>query len=135
MSKTTGGSCLCGDVTFQIEGDFQHFFLCHCGHCQKDTGSAHAANLFSTTARLSWLSGRDKVRTYRLPDTRHLKSFCCRCGSALPNTQMNGQLLVVPAGSLDDEVTIRPNAHIFCASKASWDSELEDIPRLPGSPA
>ena len=42
--------------------------------------------------------------------------------------QMNGQLLVVPAGSLDSEVPIRPDAHLFVESKANWDHDLEEIP-------
>jgi hypothetical protein len=55
------GSCLCGAVTFKVQGSFERFFLCHCSRCRKDTGSAHAANLFSTTARLEWLSCQDKA--------------------------------------------------------------------------
>jgi hypothetical protein len=35
--------------------------------------------------------------------------------------------LKVPAGSLDTEVGIRPDAHIFFASKADWDEELEKV--------
>ena len=50
------GSCLCGEITFEIIGEFESFFLCHCERCRKDTGSAHAANLFSSSARLIWLS-------------------------------------------------------------------------------
>jgi len=41
------GSCLCGQVTFESKDDFQQFHLCHCIQCQKATGSAHAANLFT----------------------------------------------------------------------------------------
>ena len=48
------GSCLCGTVRFKVEGEFDSFYLCHCQHCQKDTGSAHAANLFSSSAKLIW---------------------------------------------------------------------------------
>jgi len=48
--------------------------------------------------------------------------------------QMSGQLLVVPAGSLDSTLAIRPNAHIFAASKASWDDALEEIPVNAQSP-
>jgi hypothetical protein len=129
------GSCLCGEVRFEVEGTFDHFFLCHCEHCRKDTGSAHGANLFSSSAKLKWLSGERRVTTFNLHSTRHVRSFCARCGSALPNVQMNGQLLVVPAGSLNSEVPIRPTAHLFVASKAGWDRDLEKIPmidRLPG---
>jgi hypothetical protein len=134
MSNRYRGSCLCGNVKFEIEGDFESFYLCHCQHCRKDTGSAHAANLFSTTARLTWIAGEDKVTVFDLPGTRHSKAFCSVCGSATPGTQMNGKLLKVPAGSLDTEMTLRPNAHIFCSSKAGWDEALERIPKLQGLP-
>jgi len=134
MSNTYSGSCLCGDVRFEIEGRFERFYLCHCAYCRKGTGSAHGANLFATTAALKWVSGEDKVRSFNLPATRHSRSFCGTCGSALPMLQMNGELLVVPAGSLDDEFPIRPDAHIFVSSKASWDDGLEDIPALARLP-
>jgi hypothetical protein len=133
-SSLHSGSCLCGQVRFEIRGELSSFFLCHCGRCRKDTGSAHAANLFSTTAEIEWLSGRDHVREFALPGTRHVRSFCSTCGSALPSVQMNGGLLVVPAGSLDSEVTSRPDAHICCASRAGWDHDLDAVPELPGMP-
>jgi len=129
------GSCLCGRVRFEVTGDFQSFYLCHCEYCQKDTGSAHASNLFSTSAQIEWISGSENVQIFRVPMTRHVRSFCRTCGSALPTLQMEGQLLVVPAGCLDSEVTIRPDAHVFCSSRASWDAELEDVPRIAGMPS
>ncbi|MBV1687496.1 GFA family protein [Novosphingobium sp. G106] len=127
MTRTTRGSCLCGTATFRVIGDFEAFYLCHCGRCRKDTGSAHGANLFSSSATIEWLSGEDCVRTYHLPETRHSKSFCGECGSALPRVE--GGSLVVPAGSLDDRIAIRPDAHIFVASRAEWDDKLEDVPK------
>ncbi|RYG30417.1 MAG: aldehyde-activating protein, partial [Burkholderiales bacterium] len=90
------GSCLCGSVRFAISGAFDTFFLCHCSRCRKDTGSAHSANLFSASATIEWLSGRDYVRCYRLPGSRHERSFCGHCGSAMPSVQMDGALLAVP---------------------------------------
>lgn len=134
MNNKHTGSCLCGEVRFEVTGDFDRFFLCHCGRCRKDTGSAHAANLFSSTATLHWLSGEGKVRTFRVPATRHERSFCLECGSALPGLQMNGALLVVPAGSLDSTIENRPDAHILVASSADWDRHLEDVPRIDGLP-
>jgi len=135
MDKKYLGSCLCGTVRFEIEGSFKNFFLCHCQYCRKDSGSAHAANLFAPQGRLTWLAGQENTTTFTLPTTRHKKSFCNTCGSALPTTQREGQLLVVPAGSLDSDVDIEPKAHIFCASKANWDTGFTDTPRfekLPG---
>ncbi len=127
------GSCLCGAVTFEVYGEFDSFYLCHCHHCQKDTGTAHGANLFSRTAALIWLTGEDGVMSFTLPSTGHTKSFCQRCGSALPNTQMAG-LLVVPAGCLDSVITAPPTAHLFCASKAAWEDRLAEAPQYDGLP-
>ena len=127
------GSCLCGTVSFEVNGDFDSFYLCHCRHCQKDTGSAHAANLFSQSARLTWLAGVDSVTTYTLPGTRHNKSFCKLCGSALPDTQI-ADLLVVPAGCLDTELSLLPTAHIFTSSRAGWDQASDEVPEFDGLP-
>jgi len=135
MSNKYSGSCLCGEVRFEIEGEFERFYLCHCEYCRKDTGSAHAANLFSSTAVLKWLSGADSVSQFDLPATRHSRSFCRICGSALPIMQMKGELLVVPAGSLNCEVLIRPSAHIFGSSRASWDDSLEKVPTIDRFPS
>lgn len=127
------GSCLCGNAKFKVQGKFDGFYLCHCQHCQKDTGSAHAANLFSKSAKLTWLAGSDSVTTFTLADTRHKKSFCKFCGSALPSTHDAG-LLVTPAGCLDTEVSMSPTAHIFTSSKAVWDKGLGDVPEFKGLP-
>ncbi len=128
------GSCLCGEVTFEVEGEFESFFLCHCSRCQKDTGSAHASNLFSSSARLRWLSGHDKITNFTLASTLHTKSFCSICGSALPSIQMDGNLLVVPAGSIDSALVLKPNAHIHISGKAGWDHDLEKIPKFAELP-
>ncbi|KEA63670.1 Gfa-like protein [Marinobacterium lacunae] len=134
MDAVYRGGCLCNQVAFEIKGGFDAFFLCHCGHCRKDTGSAHASNLFSSSAQLRWLKGEQNVQCYQVPDTRHVKSFCSHCGSALPTIQEEGAMLVVPAGSLDTPVSITPNAHIFVADKANWDEQLERVPRIDGAP-
>lgn len=128
MNTRHHGSCLCGEVRFEFDGRFEGFFLCHCQYCRKDTGSAHAANLFSTSANLTWLSGQDKRTQYHLPSTRHVRCFCSVCGSALPYTRSEAPYLVVPAGSLDSAVDIQPTAHIFVSSRANWDHELEQVP-------
>ena len=134
MSGTYRGSCLCGAVRFEVSGDFERFYLCHCEYCRKDTGSAHAANLFSSTAHLQWICGESRVTFFDLPSTRHAKCFCSICGSALPSTQANGKLLVVPAGSLDSDVPVRPDAHVFVSSRAAWDLELEKVPMVERFP-
>lgn len=121
------GSCLCGAVTFSVIDAFDHFFICHCTHCQKGTGSAFAANLFIANTAVTWLTGMHNVTHYRLPSTRHAKSFCTTCGSALPNTVSDSNTAVVPAGSLNTPPSKRPDAHIFTSSKCLWEKSLADV--------
>jgi hypothetical protein len=129
------GSCLCKSVQFEIDGDFDNFFLCHCSHCRKGTGTVHGANLFSSSAKLNWQAGQELVKKYKLPSTHHTKSFCNNCGSALPFSQPEFNLVVVPAGSLDDKINIQPTAHIFTASKSEWEESLKDAPRFENLPS
>jgi hypothetical protein len=128
------GSCLCGNIQFEIHGTFEKFFLCHCKSCRKDTGSAHAANLFSADAQLKWLKGEHEVKTFNYNNSGHIKSFCPECGSTLPNLQMNTKMLVVPAGSLDSNIEITPTAHIYMEEKANWDANLEKVPKYDTLP-
>ena len=135
MSELHSGSCLCGKVQYALSGDFQSFFLCHCTRCQKDTGSAHAANLFAANSVLTWVQGEHDVKTYQHPGTLHSKSFCQHCGSALPTFIEPINAVAVPAGSLDSPVPIAPTANIFLSRRADWADNIDSLPgfdELPG---
>lgn len=134
MDNPSTGQCLCGAVSFRISGSFDSFFLCHCARCRKGSGSAHAAKLFASGASLIWVSGADRIQHFVLPRTRHAKSFCKTCGSALPYTSKDSGMLVVPAGCLDTPVGLRPDAHICHASRADWDDALDTIEKIDGLP-
>ncbi|MFT6557892.1 GFA family protein [Sneathiella sp.] len=134
MDKETTGSCLCGKVKFHISGAFDHFYLCHCTRCRKDTGSVHAANLFTSNGSVLWVSGSEYRRQYTLPGSFHTKSFCSLCGSSLPTENKEAGLLMVPAGCLDTPVLKKPDAHIMMAHKAGWEDGLGDIPLLDELP-
>ncbi|MBZ4023704.1 aldehyde-activating protein [Rhodobacter sp. TJ_12] len=134
MENLVRGQCLCGAVTFRISGQFERFFLCHCGRCRKDSGSAHSANLFSSTAKIDWVSGQENIRTFNVPGTRHIKCFCAACGSALPSYNSNDDVLVVPAGSVDSQIDILPEAHICYSNRAEWDDNLDTLAKIDGLP-
>jgi len=134
MDNLATGQCLCGAVKFRILGEFESFFLCHCARCRKDSGSAHSANLFSSTAKVTWLSGEENIKKFRLSGSEHVKCFCTDCGSSLPFSQDIDSVLVVPAGSLDSPIDIQPNAHICFSSRANWDNDLASLERIDGLP-
>ncbi len=132
-TKKQTGACLCGQVRYEIEGEFDLFLFCHCQYCQKDTGTAHGANLISHSATLSWLSGEENTKIYNLEGTRHTKCFCQNCGSALPY-MYEQKMLVLPAGSIEFEPSIAPTAHIFYQSRAKWEDNLATIQKFARFP-
>jgi hypothetical protein len=126
---TFRGSCLCGEVAFEVDGPFDHFLNCHCSRCRKATGSAHATNLYASPDRFDWMSGIEHVVRFDLPTAKSFATTFCRlCGSPLPHHTRSGRELVVPAGSLDDEPSLRPRARIFLGSDASWGCGTDDVP-------
>ncbi len=135
MEQTHIGSCLCNAVKFEVKGEFKKFFLCHCSRCRKSSGSAHCSNLFAPGATLTWLSGQDKLSFYKHPDTNFARQFCSICSSLVPIYVEARDIVTVPAGCLDSDVEILPQAHIFTDSKGNWDKVINDVPcyeKMPG---
>ncbi len=126
---TLNGSCLCGAVKFRIKNEFDHFQFCHCTQCQKSTGTAHAANLFTLPENISWQSGSELLIRYDVAGRKISNQFCSRCGSRMPWLSLSGDVLVVPAGVLDDAPSIMPKANIFWPERASsYDQGLHAKP-------
>jgi hypothetical protein len=74
---TLTGSCLCGAVKYEVAGEAQRFYHCHCARCRKATGTGHASNLFLQPGALSWLSGQEHIRTFKVPEAvRFTNQFC-----------------------------------------------------------
>ena len=119
--KNVTGSCLCGSVTFELIGEVDGFYLCHCLRCRRSTGSAHASNIFTKPENIKWLSGEDLIKRYELPEVdRFMKQFCSKCGSGVPYVNRLRTKLVIPAGSLTEQFEAPPGQNIFWESKAKW---------------
>ena len=129
------GSCLCGNVSYQITNHLGIFQYCHCSRCRKFTGSANAANLFVRKADFQWLTGEDQVGVYYPPLTKYFATaFCKTCGSSLPWQSKGRDTMVIPAGTLDDDPGIKPVNNVFYASKAPWHVVASDLPTFDELP-
>jgi hypothetical protein len=125
---TLSGSCLCGAVNYTVTGEERHFYHCHCQRCRKASGTGHASNLF-VRGPITWNSGEDLVRTFKLPDAeRFSNTFCTRCGGRVPLFVEAFKVAFIPAGSLDDEPVMKPEARVFTGSRASWSCEPGQLP-------
>ena len=100
MADTIHGSCLCGDVTYEVSGNIGIFQYCHCSRCRKFTGSAHSAHILIDPKNFEWLSGEDLVGRYEHPQAKHYAtSFCKNCGSSLPWLAQSGKSIMITAGT------------------------------------
>jgi hypothetical protein len=131
MNETTlHGGCLCGAVRYTVQGEEKRFYHCHCSRCRKATGTGHASNLFVKGA-LAWDDGEDAVQLFKLPDAAHFaNAFCAHCGGRVPIAVPAYGIVMIPAGSLDDEPVIQPEARIFTGSAARWACAGDDVPCL-----
>ena len=59
---TFRGSCLCGEVAFEVEGPFDHFLKCHCSRCRKATGAAHSSEVIVKASALRWIRDMRALR-------------------------------------------------------------------------
>lgn len=128
------GECLCGACRYIIKGTKpKAMYLCHCSRCRKETGTVHGANVFFDGARLSWEKGEDYITYFKLEGTRKERAFCKICASPLPR-QTGECNVILPAGTLDEDTVLEPTAHIYYASRSSWEDKVMDLKRFDELP-
>jgi hypothetical protein len=131
----TLGSCLCGEVAYEISGAPMLMYQCHCSRCRKSRGAPHGANLFYTLDRFRWTRGEAQVVGYKLPDAKRFGvAFCRQCGGSTPRVSLERGSVIVPAGALDTDPGMTPMAHIFVASKAEWFEITDALPQFAELP-
>ena len=126
------GSCLCGVVTYQITEPFKTAHNCHCSRCRYGRAAAHSSNGFVSYDGVQFLSGEDRLKSYKAPDARYFTQvFCQVCSSLMPRRDAERDLTVIPMGSLDDDPELKPVRHIFVDYKAEWHDITDDLPQFP----
>lgn len=109
------GSCLCGDVTFDVLATPQSVSMCHCGQCQKQSGgpwaSAHVAvEDLTITGEVSWFDAVGKAK----------RGSCPRCGSFLFWKAHDEDLISFSLGAVDGPTGLRLEKHIFVGDKGDF---------------
>ncbi len=132
LEETTGirqvrGSCQCGAVTYAVMDEFIYAVNCHCSSCRRATGAAFKPLAGIERAKLSITSGESDILSVAGPSWHEER--CARCGSLLFAVVRDGTFAHVAMGSLVDDPTIRPRAHIFVGSKAPWFIITDDLPQ------
>lgn len=123
------GSCLCGQVRFELVGPAQFINHCHCSMCRKAHGSAFGSFLHADGGLFRWVSGELLIQNYQ-SSPENFRAFCSVCGSNVPVLEDEGGHVIIPAGALDDDPEVRPIVHIHTVSRAPWYEITDALPQF-----
>lgn len=126
MSEPHRGSCLCGAVSFQVEGPLGQSDACHCVQCRKQSGHYWASTdvprqslKIDSERELRWYQSSEKVR----------RGFCGRCGSFLFWDPIRRDRIAVAMGALDGPTGITLGKHIFVEEKGDYYTLADGLPQ------
>jgi len=120
------GSCLCGAVSFEVEGALPAPSACHCTKCRKHSGHFEAGTDVPRTAvtitgeeNLTWYHSSEKVR----------RGFCAACGSSLFFDPIHRDWIGIAMGAFDTPTNTRLAMHIFVADKGDYYDIADGLPQ------
>ena len=116
------GQCICGTVSFEVQGKLPGLYHCYCTLCQKQGGTASNAATIVYLENFQWKSGESKIKKWQ-KETGFSSHFCIDCGSPVPNI-FNTDYVWVPIGLME---TVNPivKANIWLSSKPAWAMPVE----------
>ena len=110
-------------VTYELDGDQIATAICHCQHCQRQSGGAFSVNL---VAHESQLAVTGELTTYEETgehgDNVYVRRrFCGSCGSPIVSElALTPGVIAVKAGSLDDTSDVNPTVEVWCVDRQPW---------------
>jgi hypothetical protein len=115
-----------------VADEFVAAFNCHCSNCRAMTGAPFLPFGEVEPDKLRVTKGADLVLIKGDPGAHH-EARCQACLSLL-FWSPDGTRLRVPYGTLVDEPSLKPTAHQFVGSKASWYEILDELPQYDERP-
>lgn len=127
------GSCLCGSVAYEVDGEPKPIVHCHCRTCRKAHGAAFSSVMAVPTDRFRWIKGQGLLTRYESSPGK-FRSFCSRCGSQMIAERPALGRTILRLGCLDTPISDRPRMHIWRSDGASWYDPKDQVPEWPEEP-
>jgi hypothetical protein len=127
VRSVLNGRCACRTVTYEVADEFVVAYNCHCSNCRALTGSAFLPWGEIEPEKLRVIDGRHSLILTGDPHGHHAR-HCGECFSLVYWTGYEGKIRV-PYGSLVDEPSLKPMAHMFVGSKAPWYEIRDGLPQ------
>ncbi|HMR33166.1 MAG TPA: GFA family protein [Geminicoccaceae bacterium] len=123
------GGCLCGRVRYGLDGPPIDAGFCHCATCRRSSGAPVVAWGTWRAGALRWRLGAPR---WFDSSARGRRGFCPDCGTQLAFVHADAAALVdVTLASLDDPEAVRPEYHIWVASRLGWMTAADGLPAYP----
>ena len=122
------GKCLCGAVSFTVDGPLGRATACHCGQCRKQSGHHWA----SSSAVEGDITINGSVKWYAASAVAK-RGFCPNCGSFLFWKAHADDEISFSLGALDEPTGIKLECHIFVADKGDYYEIADGLPQLDKS--
>lgn len=120
------GSCLCGGVTFSIDGELAPPSVCHCGQCRKQSGHVWSSTHIPASA-LTLIT--DETLQWYAASSTAKRGFCGTCGSFLFWKHNEEASISVSMGALAEPTGLKLAKHIFVADKGDYYDITDDLPQ------
>lgn len=113
------GSCLCGNVKYNVDEHFDEIECCHCLTCRKAHASAFAMGVTISSNNFSLLCGAESLSEFESSPGK-FRVFCKNCGSHLyAHRPSNSSVLRLRPACLEVDLTGFAIKHINCENKIS----------------
>jgi hypothetical protein len=113
------GSCLCGEVSYEIDGPVRDVVNCFCNQCQKTSGH-HVAATRANKDDIKIIKDNTLQWYECLPNV--FRGFCNNCGGNLfwDNKKAEDNGLAIMAGSLDAPTNLKTIGNIFTEDASDY---------------
>ncbi len=121
--QSRDGGCACGAVRYRATGAPMIVHCCHCGHCQRETGSAFVINFIIESDRVEHLKGEPElIKTPSASGKGQMIARCPDCKVAVWSNYsgMGDKTRFIRAGTLDEPNSVEPDVHIYTSTKLDW---------------
>jgi hypothetical protein len=130
----TSGSCHCQTIRFEISGEIDGIWHCHCGTCQKLNGTAYGSTGFVSASAFKITEGQDELTAYESSPGKK-RYFCAKCGAPIyALAQANPERIGVRMGACHGDPGVRSRAHIWMSQHPDWYEFETDLPEYPAYP-
>jgi len=131
MVQSRSGQCVCGEVSYTVDGEPDRITICHCRWCQRRTGSAFGVEVVFNISQIN--INDESVAVYRHHSDESGRwldqHFCAKCGSNIGFTlEAVPGIRTIAAGTFDSQSWLESDnyspRHVFTRSARHW----SDIP-------